>query len=223
LDADPASNTLSWRWVAGLQTRGKHYLARASNIRDNTLGRFDPRSQLNETALPLHEDGPPAALQPLTPQAPLNEKRVALLLHDDDLHPESLPLAGDVAAVACLQPTPVGDPNSPAALFAAGALKDAAARAQAHFTLSAAPSLPDAAAVAAWARLSSVRAVVTPYAPAGLTQWALVAVEQALAEEGIRLLRIQRGFDARAWPHAKSGFFKFKEGIPKLISEGQLG
>lgn len=28
LDADPASNTLSWRWVAGLQTRGKTYLAR---------------------------------------------------------------------------------------------------------------------------------------------------------------------------------------------------
>ena len=27
LDGDPASNTLSWRWVAGLQTKGKHYLA----------------------------------------------------------------------------------------------------------------------------------------------------------------------------------------------------
>lgn len=32
LDGDPASNTLSWRWVAGMHTRGKHYLAR----RDNT-------------------------------------------------------------------------------------------------------------------------------------------------------------------------------------------
>ena len=32
LDADPASNTLSWRWVAGLQTLGKSYLARKSNI-----------------------------------------------------------------------------------------------------------------------------------------------------------------------------------------------
>ena len=31
-DGDPASNTLSWRWVAGIQTRGKHYLARSSNI-----------------------------------------------------------------------------------------------------------------------------------------------------------------------------------------------
>ena len=32
LDADPASNTLSWRWVAGLHTVGKSYLARRSNL-----------------------------------------------------------------------------------------------------------------------------------------------------------------------------------------------
>ena len=32
LDADPASNTLGWRWVAGEQTRGKTYLATAGNI-----------------------------------------------------------------------------------------------------------------------------------------------------------------------------------------------
>ena len=32
LDGDPASNTLSWRWVGGLQTRGKHYVATAENI-----------------------------------------------------------------------------------------------------------------------------------------------------------------------------------------------
>ena len=38
LDADPASNTLSWRWVAGLQTPGKTYLPRRSN-----LGKVSPR------------------------------------------------------------------------------------------------------------------------------------------------------------------------------------
>jgi len=39
VDGDPASNTLSWRWVAGLHTRGKHYLARAANIRKYKIGR----------------------------------------------------------------------------------------------------------------------------------------------------------------------------------------
>ena len=32
LDGDPASNTLSWRWVAGLQTPGKTHLARRFNL-----------------------------------------------------------------------------------------------------------------------------------------------------------------------------------------------
>ena len=32
LDGDAASNTLSWRWVGGLQTKGKHYLAQSWNI-----------------------------------------------------------------------------------------------------------------------------------------------------------------------------------------------
>ena len=31
-DGDAASNTLSWRWVAGLQTKGKHYVAQGWNI-----------------------------------------------------------------------------------------------------------------------------------------------------------------------------------------------
>lgn len=62
VDADPASNTLSWRWVAGLHTPGKHYLARAENIRRFTNGRFDPYGELNEDAAPLHEPEP--ALSP---------------------------------------------------------------------------------------------------------------------------------------------------------------
>ena len=57
-DGDPASNTLSWRWVGGLQTRGKHYLARAANIAEYTDGRFDPRGELDEAAAPLPADAP---------------------------------------------------------------------------------------------------------------------------------------------------------------------
>ena len=51
-DGDAASNTLSWRWVAGLQTQGKNYLARESNIRKFTNQRYINTS-LNENALPL--------------------------------------------------------------------------------------------------------------------------------------------------------------------------
>jgi deoxyribodipyrimidine photo-lyase len=35
IDGDPASNTLSWRWVGGLHTPGKTYLATADNIAEH--------------------------------------------------------------------------------------------------------------------------------------------------------------------------------------------
>ena len=53
-DADSASNTLSWRWVAGIQTKGKHYLAKNWNIEKFTNGKFSP-AILNENAVPIRD------------------------------------------------------------------------------------------------------------------------------------------------------------------------
>ena len=68
LDGDPASNTLSWRWVAGLQTRGKHYLARPGNIARYTDGRFEPVG-LNIAAGPLDGPGGRLLVEALEPRA----------------------------------------------------------------------------------------------------------------------------------------------------------
>ena len=51
-DGDAASNTLSWRWVAGLQTKGKHYVAQGWNIAKFTNNKYKDIS-LNEDAAPL--------------------------------------------------------------------------------------------------------------------------------------------------------------------------
>ena len=50
-DGDAASNTLGWRWVAGIQTQGKHYLASEWNIKKFTNNRFS-NIKLNENAPP---------------------------------------------------------------------------------------------------------------------------------------------------------------------------
>ena len=50
-DGDAASNTLGWRWVAGVQTQGKHYLASEWNIKKFTNNRFQ-NIKLNENAPP---------------------------------------------------------------------------------------------------------------------------------------------------------------------------
>jgi len=54
-DGDSASNTLSWRWVAGIQTNGKHYLAKEWNIKKFTYEKYE-NIKVNEKALPIQKD-----------------------------------------------------------------------------------------------------------------------------------------------------------------------
>ena len=57
LDADPASNTLSWRWVTGIHTRGKSYLASEQNINKYTQNRFIKKKNLSKkSVIPNFED-----------------------------------------------------------------------------------------------------------------------------------------------------------------------
>ncbi|MCU0944976.1 MAG: deoxyribodipyrimidine photolyase [Rubritepida sp.] len=218
-DADAASNTLSWRWVAGIQTPGKHYLARADNIARHTAGRFDPTGELDERAAPLDEPGPPPP-GPLLPPDAAPTGPVALLLHDDDLHPESLPRL-EVAALAgaCFadRRTVAGGCGAIAQGFAEGALADGLARAAARFGVVGEALTPDA--IAAWAAAQGVRAVATPHAPVGWVADALERLRPALAAEGIALHRLRRPWDAACWPLARKGFFPFRESIPRLIRE----
>jgi deoxyribodipyrimidine photo-lyase len=88
-DGDAASNTLSWRWVAGLQTKGKHYVAQAWNISKFTNNKYQ-KVELNENALPL-TDSREYKLKALE----ISKEDVGsdtLLFFENDLHIESLKL-----------------------------------------------------------------------------------------------------------------------------------
>jgi len=147
MDADAASNTLSWRWVAGLHTTGKHYLARADNIARYTAGRpggpLAAEGLAGDEAQPLTEpqDYPrqkPDLPHPVT-AADLAEP-FALLLHDEAAHhaPLALP-AAPALVIAAARP----GARSPGALgaralkFAQGALTHGMAEAAAAFGCSA--------------------------------------------------------------------------------------
>ena len=54
-DGDSASNTLGWRWVAGIQTKGKNYVASEWNIKKFTNNRFS-NIKLNENPFPIMDD-----------------------------------------------------------------------------------------------------------------------------------------------------------------------
>ncbi len=208
LDADAASNTLSWRWVAGLQTRGKHYVARAENIARYTGGRFNPAGELNEQPAPL-QAGPPEPRIPVSIRLPPPQGRVALLLHEDDLSPETLPFGrAEIVAVGGIAVPEARSPAGCAPLAAGwtrGALADGLGRAGLHF---AAPA-EWVADIAAWAEAVECKTVVTPHAPIGWTADRLSIVEAELAARGIGLHRVCRDWDVDRWPHAKGGFFAF--------------
>ncbi len=206
-DADPASNTLSWRWVAGIQTPGKHYLARAENIARYTNGRFNPRGQLDEAALPIEAQPPPPAGR-LRAADTQPGGRVALLLHMDDLgfRPEGCEVVG-VAALAEAAPQGRFPRGRVAAGFTAAALADAGR------------PLLAAGEVADWARGLGVTRIVTPWAPIGWTAPLLEDVAARCAAEGIALHRLRRAWDEACWPLAQRGFFPFRAEIPRLIAE----
>ncbi|KIU03818.1 FAD-binding domain-containing protein [Frigoribacterium sp. MEB024] len=228
LDGDAASNTLSWRWVAGLQTAGKTYLATASNISRFTDGRFSPAG-LATTARALDEE-------PLPPRTPVEAAdvvgspgtRVGLLLHDEDLEPESL-LAERPGLVARLSATAVvADPGSRSpqgasaavVAFTTGAVDDAATRTpdaggRPARTLS--DALP--ATAVEWARSEGLDTVVTPYAPVGPVQERLETLRAALSVEGMELVTVRRRWDGEAWPSASRGFFPFRGRIPELVRQ----
>jgi deoxyribodipyrimidine photo-lyase len=250
LDADPASNTLSWRWVAGLHTRGKHYLARPDNIARYTDGRFDPGQSLNTQACALEEDDPLPPPSPIAPADPAPDRgRYGLLISAEDCHPESWPLRHPPVALASLaMPDRAAaeradtDEDAPAAArrapqrdaraiaFADAALRDAMDRMQQR--------LPDVAqtvmafdadsaawppALTQWARDHALAAIVTAWPPVGPTATAVTLAEPALKREGIALIRLRRDYDSLAWPHAKKGFFGLKKKIPTVLRELGIG
>jgi hypothetical protein len=224
LDGDPASNTLSWRWVAGLQTVGKTYLATTQNIEFATDGRFSPRG-LATVGPAFDDDAPLPAPGPAPRPEPLPTGRVAVLLHDDDLHTESLDLSGaEIVAVASSAATSREASAAAVAEFVAAALADGRERAGTHYgaEASALDGLA-ASAILPWMHAHDVTQLVTPYAPVGPVRDRLDTLERDLTTEGITLTRVLRPWDAHAWPHATRGFFPFRERIPALLREQEIG
>ncbi len=214
LDGDPASNTLSWRWVAGLHTQGRPYVARAENIARYTAGRFHPAGALDEDPEPLAEDvAAPLAAVPAGDAMPAGE--IALLLHDDDLCAETLDLGearvGAVVGFSAASAMARHGVAPAVAGFAEAALADGLARAGAAFGV---PPLTLAGTdIAGWVRASAAP-VVAPYAPLG-------PAAEAMAK--LPIVRVLRPWDRLAWPHARRGFFQLREHIDEVLAVGGLG
>lgn len=225
LDGDPASNTLSWRWVGGLHTKGKTYLARPDNIERFTNGRFNPVGQLATHAESLTEPEETMPDQALPQSVVLPHSAFLLLVHEDDCHPESLlcpsPLLQDrrLSGVIGALATPLRSPlavDTKVLSFTHAAVSDALTRCGSD------RSLIDgdwAGPLIAACEQDGVKHIVTAYVPVGPSAQALAKAMPEFERAGITVTQITRPWDRLTWPYANRGFFKVKKKVPKILED----
>ena len=225
LDGDPASNTLSWRWVAGLQTRGKHYVATADNIRRYTAGRFRVDTPLAENPEPLLEAGGIPNPIPLPSRRdPLPQGTTGLLISEDDLGAaEWLAVSSQIEAVAFAMPFAAYASHgiAPHVIeFRRRAMVSAATthgeKSDANITIIDAAE-DTASGILSWAREHRLRSVIMAEPAVGLWDELKNEVAQQLRNTGISLIFRRHPWDEAFYPHATKGFFHLKTAIPGLI------
>lgn len=210
-DADPASNTLSWRWVAGLHTAGKAYLADAERIARMTGGRYAPRGLARQAIIPADCLTVGAANAPRVVRAPDPDRPCLLLLTAEDLSPETLPAlrALPIRGLAHLATETDAD---------AVAMEDARTRVRLAW-----PACDDLGVLTP-AQLSSLKGmqIVTAFTPVGPVADRLAVLRASAAALGIPFAEVQRDWDRMVWPHCRKGFFALKERIPSLLAAAGL-
>ena len=224
LDGDAASNTLGWRWVAGLHTRGKPYHAQPWNIAKFTGQRFTPRdrdiAQVVDSLESLEPDGLPPVQLLRTLTSPQQGQPTALLFTDEDCLVEDFDRSGlEIRISATLAASHLRSPLAVSAgvtRFENEALADAAARAG---VVPVRLRADDPEVLVRWAAEAGVTQVVTPYITRGpLHDWMAKAVP-LLAVRGIAVHEWRRDWDSAIWPHATAGFFKVKQQIPRILNQ----
>ncbi|MEP3224865.1 MAG: FAD-binding domain-containing protein [Parasphingorhabdus sp.] len=213
LDGDAASNSLSWRWVGGLHTKRKTYLATQDNIVQFTDGRFKPVG-LATTANPLTENKN-YKLRPLKiPPQPPAASAFALLVHEEDCRPESLQLPQKPSLIIGVSGP---DGKSPRGVsdqvraFANQAVDDAITRAADHFQCDKimwkkGEKLQDIL------KRAKIERLLSPWLPVG-------ALRDAIGKEmrGNNVRWVMRDYDAALWPLATKGFFAVKKKAPDAL------
>jgi hypothetical protein len=230
LDGDPASNTLSWRWVAGLQTAGKTYLARRSN-----LEKYLASPLLHSLAAGLEAFESPQAVQPETASKPSITRKslpmeyfsssptTGLWVHEEDLSVEFSPLGSETFCAIIVAADadnweryqfPLGKRQ-----WIAAALQDAAARAGLRWKapITTATAEPMGKLLVAWAKANSLDQIAAMRPEIGPLNDSLPGASAALAEAGVRLVLVDRPEDLSIRHFAGGGFFQFWERLRKTL------
>ena len=224
IDADAASNTLSWRWVSGLHTKGKAYAARASNIEKFTNGQFNPSGQLVEDINPLTEniDHPLVTLPQLDKSI---QKDAVLLVTEEDCSPETSletkDLEVEILPLYLEKKYPRWiEPNNSVRFFSNTAVQNTCQRLGQLGVEKIDKTKWTDTILEASDRLGT-KNIIIPKVPVGAVKSKLRKVKKNLAEHDIYIYEHYKNYDMYTWQHASKGFFKLKKQIPNILH--QLG
>ena len=215
LDADPASNTLSWRWVAGLHTRNKQYLASADNIKKYTDNKYYPKGQIEKfnSQFLEWESFDPVNLD--TRRLQLDSKLKYLLVHENDLSITNLPRSDFLfVQKESIRTTKRTDSVN---IFVDKALQSFEKNINKnnnkkiiHFNFN------DIKKIKACLDQHGQDFIYSPYPTVGFLNDTFKKIERM---EGIRFKFFNSQWDLLFWPHAKRGFFKLKKQIKTIIND----
>ena len=219
LDGDPASNTLSWRWVAGIQTKGKHYLARKNNIIKYGNIEINDNTKLNEQAVCLEESQSYFA-KDLVFDNSKTDSLDSILIPTEDLN---FILNNEFKFKNIFSGVPLNDYND----------HNFSQKVKDHIKKITISNFKDNNfykdyeyiiefenyydKFTNWANKKNIKKIGLPYVTKG--NWNKIYQKLISDNPSINFVYLYRKYDMQAWQFAKKGFFNFKKHIPELISK----
>ena len=205
-DGDAASNTLGWRWVAGVQTQGKHYLASEWNIKKFTNNRFN-NIKLNENAPPkVSEKTYSIVKQNFANPQDIDQNN--LLVFENNLSLETTDFKDKKFKKIYL----VSNKNENRSIK----LSEKVIKFKSHLTKDQEQRLKDQSIDCEIIDVSEVKRIgeniISLYPTVGENL-------DYLNSNNIKLNFLYRKLDQYSWQYCNKGFFNFKNYIPKIISK----
>jgi len=210
LDGDAASNTLSWRWVGGLQTKGKHYLAQSWNI-SKFLNKKYKNIELKENALPLI-DNREYKISPIEIQKN-NNKNEYLIIFENDLSIESLKVKDYKKIYFILLDNKHRSLtlDSKVLSYKKQIINDQINKIDGSFVLIDENEIEEL--------LESLKNFDVVYPSIGEN---MSFLKKIVKEKKLNLNFITRDEDIFCWNFSNKGYFNFKSNIPKILAKFQL-
>ena len=203
-DGDAASNTLGWRWVAGIQTQGKHYLASEWNIKKFSNNRFQ-NIKLNENAPPkVSEKSYPLIKQQFNNSKIIEKKN--LLIFENNLSFEVSNFKENkfekIYLISNINKNRSIELDEKLIKFKSELIKDQKKR------------LEDKSINCEIIDISEIKNINDCY---GLYPSVGENLDY-LKSNNLKINFLYRDLDQLAWQYCNKGFFNFKNYIPKIIS-----